>query len=440
MHLLNWKSFAAHSFAFGAASKGAGDGGPPGGAAEGKGSRLEKPAADTLRCTNRQHYRGAARRKSSTIRGYLSRDLCGIQVDCRSTFALRRPPNLRHVCHDAEPPIRRPTIAPRLGLWDTVEHHRRHRRRHGDFSLVDHGVCTMPADRDRAMALWLVGGMIAWCGAVCYAELATTYPRDGGDYEYLNRAFGPWFGFLVRLGAAHDRSSAATSRSWPMRLPTTACACRPAWNESRRVAGNWCGQSSCSRFATQSAWSRASGRRTFLTVAKVDRHLGDCDCRPRPWISTQSDKPQVGVGADDAASGEHRLRPRVRAIRLWRLESRRVRGGRSPRSAAKFARALVLGIGGIAVDLPGDECGLSGGAWLRRARNTTTPAADVLEIGRRALGRPGDQRARDDLGPRRDQRHDSHALRASTPCGAPTIRPWPGWAPGIAAPRRRSPQ
>lgn len=47
-----------------------------------------------------------------------------------------------------------------------------------------------------AMALWLVGGALAWCGAVCYAELATSYPRDGGDYEYLNRAFGSWCGFL----------------------------------------------------------------------------------------------------------------------------------------------------------------------------------------------------------------------------------------------------
>src|SRR4051812_2910798 len=46
------------------------------------------------------------------------------------------------------------------------------------------------------LALWLCGGMLAWCGAVCYAELATTYPRDGGDYEYLNRAFGTWCGFL----------------------------------------------------------------------------------------------------------------------------------------------------------------------------------------------------------------------------------------------------
>ena len=55
-----------------------------------------------------------------------------------------------------------------------------------------------------AMALWLVGGALAWCGAVCYAELATTYPRDGGDYEYLNRAFGSLVRLPVRLGADHD--------------------------------------------------------------------------------------------------------------------------------------------------------------------------------------------------------------------------------------------
>ena len=46
------------------------------------------------------------------------------------------------------------------------------------------------------MGLWLVGGVLTLCGALCYAELATTYPRDGGDYEYLSRAYGSWCGFL----------------------------------------------------------------------------------------------------------------------------------------------------------------------------------------------------------------------------------------------------
>jgi APA family basic amino acid/polyamine antiporter len=47
-----------------------------------------------------------------------------------------------------------------------------------------------------AMAVWALGGLLSVIGALCYAELATTYPRQGGDYYFLRRAFGPWAGFL----------------------------------------------------------------------------------------------------------------------------------------------------------------------------------------------------------------------------------------------------
>jgi amino acid transporter len=43
---------------------------------------------------------------------------------------------------------------------------------------------------------WTLGGGLSLIGALCYAELATTYPRTGGDYVYLTRAFGPMIGFL----------------------------------------------------------------------------------------------------------------------------------------------------------------------------------------------------------------------------------------------------
>lgn len=46
------------------------------------------------------------------------------------------------------------------------------------------------------LGIWLAGGLLSLCGALCYAELATTYPQDGGDYVYLNRAYGSWAGFL----------------------------------------------------------------------------------------------------------------------------------------------------------------------------------------------------------------------------------------------------
>lgn len=46
------------------------------------------------------------------------------------------------------------------------------------------------------LALWAVCGMLSFASALCYAELATTYPRSGGEYNYLTRAYGRWAGFL----------------------------------------------------------------------------------------------------------------------------------------------------------------------------------------------------------------------------------------------------
>jgi amino acid transporter len=48
----------------------------------------------------------------------------------------------------------------------------------------------------QAMAAWMLGGALSVAGALCYAELATTYPRVGGDYYFLGRAFGRWAAFL----------------------------------------------------------------------------------------------------------------------------------------------------------------------------------------------------------------------------------------------------
>jgi len=46
------------------------------------------------------------------------------------------------------------------------------------------------------LSVWAIGGLLALIGALCYAELATTYPYAGGDYVYLSRAYGRWLGFL----------------------------------------------------------------------------------------------------------------------------------------------------------------------------------------------------------------------------------------------------
>ncbi|QZZ19710.1 amino acid permease [Leptothermofonsia sichuanensis E412] len=40
------------------------------------------------------------------------------------------------------------------------------------------------------LQVWLLGGLVSLIGALCYAELATSYPHVGGNYFYLQRAFG----------------------------------------------------------------------------------------------------------------------------------------------------------------------------------------------------------------------------------------------------------
>jgi amino acid transporter len=46
------------------------------------------------------------------------------------------------------------------------------------------------------MSVWLAGSLISLAGALCYAELATMYPHAGGDYHFLNKAYGKNVAFL----------------------------------------------------------------------------------------------------------------------------------------------------------------------------------------------------------------------------------------------------
>jgi APA family basic amino acid/polyamine antiporter len=44
--------------------------------------------------------------------------------------------------------------------------------------------------------LWILGGLLALCGALCVAELAAALPRAGGEYVYLREAYGSMPAFL----------------------------------------------------------------------------------------------------------------------------------------------------------------------------------------------------------------------------------------------------
>ncbi len=47
------------------------------------------------------------------------------------------------------------------------------------------------------IGVWIFGGVLAFAGAMAYAELATLRPRSGGEYIYLRDAYGPMAAFLT---------------------------------------------------------------------------------------------------------------------------------------------------------------------------------------------------------------------------------------------------
>ncbi len=77
------------------------------------------------------------------------------------------------------------------------------------------------------LLLWVLGGVLAACGAVNYAELTAALPRSGGEYHLLGRVFHPVIGFLsgwtsltvgfpapIAVSAAFFANYAASATGW----------------------------------------------------------------------------------------------------------------------------------------------------------------------------------------------------------------------------------
>jgi APA family basic amino acid/polyamine antiporter len=66
----------------------------------------------------------------------------------------------------------------------------------GVFTSLGFQVRDIPSGFSLLM-LWVVGGLVAMCGALSYSELAAAFPRSGGEYNFLSRTFHPAIGFLA---------------------------------------------------------------------------------------------------------------------------------------------------------------------------------------------------------------------------------------------------
>lgn len=63
-------------------------------------------------------------------------------------------------------------------------------------------VAGVAGDVGWVMSIWIAGALLSLAGALCYAELSTTYPHAGGDYHFLSKAYGKEASFLYAWAKA----------------------------------------------------------------------------------------------------------------------------------------------------------------------------------------------------------------------------------------------
>jgi basic amino acid/polyamine antiporter, APA family len=87
------------------------------------------------------------------------------------------------------------------------------------------------------IGLWVIGGVIAICGALSYGELGAAMPEAGGEYLFLSRLYHPLFGFLsgwvsfmVGFSAPIAASSLGFSEYFCRAVPGL-----PAWLDSSGI-------------------------------------------------------------------------------------------------------------------------------------------------------------------------------------------------------------
>jgi basic amino acid/polyamine antiporter, APA family len=112
-------------------------------------------------------------------------------------------------------------------------------------SMVGTGIFTVPAfvrtatgNGLAALGVWMAGALLALCGALCYAELATRMPHAGGEYQYLSRVYGPMWGFVTGWISFFVGFAAPTAAS-ALGAVAYASAVVPGFNPNQPVFEGW---------------------------------------------------------------------------------------------------------------------------------------------------------------------------------------------------------
>lgn len=71
----------------------------------------------------------------------------------------------------------------------------------GVFTSLGYQVRDIPSG-PAIMLVWALGGLLALCGALSYAEIGSALPRSGGEYHFLSKLFHPSLGWMAGLLSA----------------------------------------------------------------------------------------------------------------------------------------------------------------------------------------------------------------------------------------------
>lgn len=228
----------------------------------------------------------------------------------------------------------------------------------------------------QALGAWLLGGILSLCGAFCYAELATTYPQNGGDYEYLSRAFGRWVGFLfgwaqltvILSGSIGVMAYAFADYCVKMTgLPTGAIV--------------WLAVAAVLTLTSINVLGAVAGKVTqnVLSVIKV---VGlSMVVAAGAWASATTSHPPVAAPGSSGTSLGLAMVFVLLAFGGWNDTAFVAAEVRDPRR--NLPRALIIGIASVTAIYLAVNAAYLGSLGFDAARKSPVPAADVLE---RVLG------------------------------------------------------
>ena len=119
------------------------------------------------------------------------------------------------------------------------------------------------------MLLWVLGGIVALCGALCYAELGTKLPRSGGEYNFLTEIYHPAAGFIsgwISATVGFAAPTALAAITFGIYLSSVFPSLDPLWLATVLVVSmTW---------IHATTHKNSGGLQSFFTVAKILLILG----------------------------------------------------------------------------------------------------------------------------------------------------------------------